>query len=121
MAEIADQHRQEISSGERFEFGRNWARFLRRVNNDRIGLATASLQRMLNVDRLDGRTFLDVGSGSGLFSLAARRLGAVVHSFDYDPESVACTRALRERYSPNDVSWRVERGSVLDSDYLKSL
>jgi 2-polyprenyl-3-methyl-5-hydroxy-6-metoxy-1,4-benzoquinol methylase len=121
MAEITDQHRQEVSSGERFEFGRNWSRFLRRVNDERIGLAIASLQKMLNVDRLDGRTFLDVGSGSGLFSLAARRLGAIVHSFDYDPESVACTRALRERYSLNDVSWHVERGSVLDSEYLKSL
>ena len=30
---------------------------------------------------------LDIGSGSGLFSLAARRLGARVHSFDYDTDS----------------------------------
>lgn len=121
MVEIADQHRQEVSSGERFEFGRNWARFLRRVNDARIDLAVGSLRTMLNVERLDGRTFLDVGSGSGLFSLAARRLGAVVHSFDYDPESVACTNAMRQRYSANDDSWRVERGSVLDPSYLAGL
>ena len=33
-----------------------------------------------------------IGCGSGLFRLAARRLGARVESFDYDPQSVACAR-----------------------------
>jgi len=68
-----------------------------------------------------GKTFLDAGSGSGLFSLAARRLGATVHSFDYDPQSVACTAELRRRYFPDDPGWSVEQGSVLDSEYLSSL
>jgi O-antigen/teichoic acid export membrane protein len=48
-------------------------------------------------------SFLDIGSGSGLFSLAARRLGARVRSFDYDPQSVACTAELRRRYFPDDA------------------
>ena len=73
---------------------------------------------MLNTNRLDGRTFLDIGSGSGLFSLAARRLGAHVHSFDVDPQSVACTRELRQRYFPADPDWTVDTGSVLDRTYL---
>jgi 2-polyprenyl-6-hydroxyphenyl methylase/3-demethylubiquinone-9 3-methyltransferase len=76
---------------------------------------------MLGVERLDGVTFLDAGSGSGLSSLAARRLGARVHSFDYDTKSVASTQALRDRYSPGDPAWNVERGSVLDRDYLRGL
>lgn len=70
---------------------------------------------------VQGKKFLDIGSGSGLFSLAAKRLGAIVHSFDYDPQSVECTRALKERYFPNDINWSVEQGSVLDNAYLKSL
>src|SRR4051812_49312550 len=76
---------------------------------------------MLGVTTLAGQRFLDVGSGSGLFSLAARRLGASVHSFDYDPQSVACTAQLKKRFFATDGSWKVERGSALDPVYLKSL
>ncbi len=72
-------------------------------------------------ERLDGLSFLDIGSGSGLSSLAARRLGASVVSFDYDPQSVECTTMLRDRYFPADPNWRVERGSILDRDYLNRL
>lgn len=75
---------------------------------------------MLNVESLVDKTFLDVGSGSGLFSLAARMLGAKVYSFDYDPQSVACTAELKRRYFPND-DWVVESGSVLDREYLSRL
>jgi hypothetical protein len=56
-----------------------------------------------------------------LFSLAARRLGARVYSFDYDPYSFASTTELRSRYFPEDGEWQVEQGSVLDKDYLESL
>jgi 2-polyprenyl-6-hydroxyphenyl methylase/3-demethylubiquinone-9 3-methyltransferase len=76
---------------------------------------------LLEVTDLTGKKFLDAGSGSGLFSLAARRLGAQVHSFDYDPQSVACTKELRRRYSHHDAWWRIEHQSVLDQDYLASL
>lgn len=55
------------------------------------------------------------------FSLAARNLGAVVYSFDYDPESVGCPRALRERYRPGDVNLLIEQGDVLDEDYFGQL
>ncbi len=105
----------------RFEFGANWRRFLKTLTEERIREAEQSLCQMLGVTDLTGRSFLDVGSGSGLFSLAARRLGAVVHSFDYDEESVACTAVLRERFYPNDDRWRVERGSVLDRQYVEQL
>ena len=117
----ADAHAAEIARGERFEFGRNWSRFLSVLDEERIGAAERALQRMLEVPRLPGLRFLDIGSGSGLSSLAARRLGAYVHSFDYDPHSVACTAELRRRYFPDDREWRVERGSVLDRDYLRAL
>ncbi len=121
----------EVASGERFAFGANWARFLTRLNDDRITEAEKSLQQRLEVRDLTGKRFLDIGSGSGLFSLAARRLGAQVHSFDYDPQSVACTEALRQRYYPQDLPsleagrgegyWQVETGSALDKNYLNQL
>ncbi len=88
------EHAQEVAGKQRFEFGANWNRFLAVLNDERIAQAEESLKRMLEVDNLQGKSFLDIGSGSGLFSLAARRLGARVYSFDYDPKSVACTREL---------------------------
>jgi 2-polyprenyl-6-hydroxyphenyl methylase/3-demethylubiquinone-9 3-methyltransferase len=117
----ADRHSQEIASGERFRFGENWARFLAVVNEDRILAAEQSLRDMLGVSTLAGRNFIDVGSGSGLFSLAARRLGARVFSFDYDPQSVECTQELRRRFFRDDSQWEVQRGSVLDPGYLGAL
>src|SRR2546425_3881807 len=104
--------REEVIRGERFAFGRNWSRFLSVLDEARIREAEASLLTMLEVDDLRGKSFLDVGSGSGLFSLVARRLGATVSSFDYDPQSVACTRELRHRYLPGDPDWQIEEGSV---------
>ena len=115
------QHATEVAAGQRFEFGKNWAWFLQTLDDDKIAEAVTSLQNMLQTESLAGRSFLDIGSGSGLFSLAARRLGARVHSFDYDPNSVNCTAELRRRYYPDDQSWRVEAGSALDVDYLESL
>jgi len=115
------QHQQEVQRGERFEFGKNWTKFLELLNDDRIAQAESSLREMLECENLNGKTFLDIGSGSGLFSLAARRLGARVHSFDYDPHSMACTAELRRRFFPEDPDWRVESGSALDADYVRSL
>jgi 2-polyprenyl-3-methyl-5-hydroxy-6-metoxy-1,4-benzoquinol methylase len=117
----ASLHGREVASGERFEFGKNWSRFLELVDEDRITKAENSLKEWLEVENLDGRSFLDIGSGSGLYSLAARRLGARVHSLDYDPHSVACTAELKRRYFPGDLNWMVEEGSALDVDYLNSL
>ena len=105
----------------RFEFGENWSRFLEVLNDTRIEKAEESLKRMLKVTTLRDRTFLDIGSGSGLFSLAARRLGARVHSFDYDKRSVACTLELKRRYCTDDKGWTIEEGSALDEQYMRSL
>jgi 2-polyprenyl-3-methyl-5-hydroxy-6-metoxy-1,4-benzoquinol methylase len=90
------------------------------LNEERLRFAEQSLKEMLGVESLSNLRFLDVGSGSGLFSLAARQLGATVHSFDYDPQSVECTLELRRRYS-SDRQWTVEQGSVLDKTYLATL
>jgi 2-polyprenyl-6-hydroxyphenyl methylase/3-demethylubiquinone-9 3-methyltransferase len=114
-------HHTEITEGKRFEFGKNWSRFLSRLNEERIVRAENSLKMMLEAEDLRGRSFLDIGCGSGLFSLAARRLGAHVRSFDYDPQSAACTRELKRRYFPEDAGWVIDEGSILDRKYVQSL
>lgn len=114
-------HKKEIIQMNRFEFGKNWQRFLSVLNEDRFLEAEKSIKQMLEIDNLNGKSFLDIGSGSGLFSLAARRLGARVHSFDYDLLCVACTKDLKRRYFPNDENWKIEEGNVLDATYLNKL
>lgn len=106
----------------RFQFGDNWRQFLRVLDEDRIREAEKSLSEMLKLSNLAGKSFLDIGSGSGLFSLAAMRLAACkVHSFDYDPQSVACTEELRSRFFPDAIQWKVERGDALNKQYLGGL
>jgi 2-polyprenyl-6-hydroxyphenyl methylase/3-demethylubiquinone-9 3-methyltransferase len=106
---------------QRFAFGKNWSRFLEVLNDERIAEAEKSLKDYFGVEHIRGKSFLDVGSGSGLFSLAARRLGARVRSFDYDADSVACTAELRRRYFPDDSLWIVGTGDALDAAWLSTL
>jgi 2-polyprenyl-6-hydroxyphenyl methylase/3-demethylubiquinone-9 3-methyltransferase len=115
------EHSEELKRGERFEFGANVTRFLSVLDEERITQAKKSLEKMLGTNDLFGKTFIDIGSGSELFSLSARMLGATVHTFDYDPKSVACTKELRRRYFPDDKQCSVEEGSFLDESYMSSL
>jgi 2-polyprenyl-3-methyl-5-hydroxy-6-metoxy-1,4-benzoquinol methylase len=118
---VLDEHARAVAAGERFEFGKNWSRFLAVLDEERILKAQQSLRQILDVKDFFGKRFLDVGSGSGLFSLAARRLGAQVYSFDYDPRSVACTNELKRRYFPDDDRWIITEGSVLDQAFVDRL
>lgn len=117
----SQNHAKEISEGRRFEFGKNWSAFLKTLDQERISKAEESLKEMLEMPDLQGKTFLDIGSGSGLFSLAARRLGAKVFSFDFDSQSFACTSELKQRFFAGDSNWTVEQGSALDENYVESL
>ncbi|MCU0634593.1 MAG: methyltransferase domain-containing protein [Gemmatimonadaceae bacterium] len=120
-ADVSRAHAAEVEAGERFEFGKNWRAFLAEMDDASIRTAVESLRAMLGVTTLEGRSFLDIGSGSGLFSLAAHRLGATVTSFDYDPDSVGCTTELRRRYAADSDRWRVMQGSVLDAEFMAGL
>lgn len=103
---------------DRFEFGVNWGNFLKTMDNERLDEAVRSLSEWIGMSDLTNRTFFDIGSGSGLFSLAARKMGAEVRSFDYDDNCVMCTKELKNRYFPNDKLWTIERGDILDDSYM---
>ncbi len=114
----------QISKGERFAFGENWQRFLGGLTEEKISSAEETFTQFVgaeNVARMQGRKFLDVGSGSGLSSLVAHRLGATVYSFDYDAQSVACTQTVRAQYASEQGNWEVAQGSILDDQYVASL
>lgn len=105
----------------RFEFGNNWRSFLGLLNDQRIAEAQRAIAVSLGSNSLSGLKVLDIGSGSGLSSLAMHRMGATITSFDYDEVSVACTQELRDRFAPGTDSWKVLQGSVLDEAFLSSL
>lgn len=106
---------------ERITSGRNWRRLVGTLSEKQISTAQESLKRFLEVDNLKGLSFLDVGCGNGLFSLAARLLCAEVLSFDDNKHFIGCTQELRDRYFRGDPFWRIMKGSVLDQGFLSSL
>ena len=108
-------------SESRFEFGKNWKSFSNYIDDNVIQVAQSSLADLFNTNDLSGKTFLDVGCGSGLFSLAAFNMGANVFSFDFDLDSVECTKQIRNRYTQDHSNWKIEEGSILDTDYLNRL
>jgi len=107
----------------RFGFGKNWQSYVNNVLSEpRIANATASLKQMLKVDTLRGQTFLDIGCGSGLFSLAAYQLQAErVVAFDYDQNSVNASMTTRNRSKAQPERWQIAQGSVLDKDFIATL
>jgi len=110
-----------MSTQQDFSFGENWRVFLERLDDERIKIAEASLVEFLKLQDLRGKDFLDIGCGSGLFSLAAHNLGAKrVVSFDLDPLCVDCCNQLRSRANSSD-NWEVYQGSILDETFLARL
>lgn len=105
----------------RFDFGKNWKKFLEGVNNQHIENSKEKLLQGLEMKHLEGKSFLDVGSGSGLSSLSAKMSGAHVFSFDYDEHSVFSTQYLKNKFFNEDPDWEIEKGSVIDKNYMESL
>jgi predicted RNA methylase len=101
-----------------FSFGENWAQYAQKIDERRIEEAERSLIRLLGGrEWIEGKTFLDIGCGSGLFALAAVRLGCKrLLAVDLDPNSVETTRKTLERYAPAGANWDCKRISVFDLD-----
>lgn len=106
----------------RYEFGKNWCDFVQHgFTETAVERAREHIAAFLRLESLRGLTFLDIGCGSGLHSLAAYQLGAErIVSFDYDSNSVAATERLW-RYVGAPGNWTVQQGSVLDAQFLCQL
>jgi 2-polyprenyl-6-hydroxyphenyl methylase/3-demethylubiquinone-9 3-methyltransferase len=106
----------------KFAFGKNWEHFIKvYLNEERIEEAKKSLLEFWGDYDIKGKSFLDIGCGSGVFSLAAIRLGASeVVSFDVDPDSVKSCQYLREKEG-NPKNWTVKQGSILDEKFMSKM
>lgn len=82
-----------------YEFGSNWKDYAKKIDEEAILQAEAGFLKLIPAEDIKGKTFLDIGSGSGLHSLAALRLGAKsVVAVDIDANSVETTRATLDQY-----------------------
>jgi SAM-dependent methyltransferase len=106
----------------RYGFGKNWDEFIsRKLSDEIVEESVEHMRSFMRCDSLKGKTFLDIGCGSGIHSLAALRLGAEsVVSFDYDDDSVLTTRKVRE-WSGVKAPWDIMQGSVLDAAFMAKL
>lgn len=99
-----------------FAFGRNWASYAKLIDTKAISDAKDGLLRLIPAEAAKGVSFLDIGCGSGLHSLAALELGVrSVLATDIDPNSVATTRATLERFA-HGKDWKAVVKSVFDFD-----
>ena len=106
----------------RFEFGQNWLAYVESLRERELDRAVQSLRDLLACDSLEGKTFLDIGCGTGLFSLAALQMQASsAFAVDADPKSVEAARRLKSAFAEGDDNWDVAEGSVLDKDFMDKL
>jgi SAM-dependent methyltransferase len=97
-----------------FEFGENWKDYSKTIDKKRIDFAVEGVRKLFP-DGLAGKTFLDIGSGSGLHSLAALMLGAAsVTAVDIDENSVSTTKELLAKYAPGR-KWNARIASIFEA------
>jgi 2-polyprenyl-6-hydroxyphenyl methylase/3-demethylubiquinone-9 3-methyltransferase len=115
-------YEESYKNPQHFSFGKNWKNFLKSLNERRVKEAEESLIDFLGgKENIAGKTFVDIGCGSGLFSLAAYRLGArKIVSVDIDDSSVACAKYLHEKNNKPE-QWEIKTGSALNPEFLHSL
>lgn len=105
-----------------FDFGENWKKFSdQRLDCKKLDAARASLKSLLKLESLHGISFLDVGCGSGLFSIAAYQLGAIpVMGLDINSECIRVSRQNQEKFVQGAPITFLE-ASILDDDALSLL
>ena len=99
-----------------FAFGENWASYAALIDDAAIAESKKGLTKLIPPEAFHGRSFMDIGCGSGLHALAAAELGASrILAVDIDPVSVETTRKTLSARGVN-VPWQAELISVFELD-----
>lgn len=114
-----------------FKFGRNWKNYvINKVDEYIINEAKDSMLKYLpegitSEEFYKNKTFIDVGCGSGLFSLSAILLGCKkVISFDIQDESIEATNILKNKFKHlinKNTEWQIFKGDILDMKLIEKL
>ena len=76
-----------------FKFGENWKDFSNLIDEERLNESIKSLIKLSNRKTFKKLSFLDIGCGSGLSSLAAIKLNCKkLYAIDQDKESIRTTK-----------------------------
>ena len=78
-----------------FNFGDNWQNYSLKIGRGHIDNSKKELLELIGIDGLENKSFLEIGSGSGIHSLAALELGVKnLLAVDIDPNSVKTTKEV---------------------------
>jgi len=105
-----------------FDFGKNWGEFSNVLTPERLEKSRRSLEVVFGPEGLKGKTFLDIGCGSGVFSICASKLGAgKVVGIDVDQECVEVSRKNSLNFIDQGVMPEFLHLSILDEEKVKTL
>lgn len=100
-----------------FNFGKNWREFSKNYFGEQQYLeAKKSLKELVGSENIQNATFLDIGSGSGIFSLAAKDLGATkVLGVDISKDSLIAAQENNKKYPNIKVDFK--EYNILNNQY----
>lgn len=104
----------------RFSFGRNWKKYSKLITKERLAKAELHLKDRFQVQNFQGK-FLDIGCGSGVFTVSALNLGAEVKGFDFDMKSVETSRKVLTQFSGGNTRWEIGQGDILTSKHNEDI
>jgi len=100
-----------------FNFGKNWQAYsAHSLNNQKFNEALNSLKELIGEDKIKNSKFLDIGCGSGVFAIAASKIGAKeTVGIDISKESISALLQNQKKFtSPKKVKFFCR--SILDKD-----
>ena len=89
-----------MTSNIRYDFGEQWDEYSKRITDDDLANAKKALAELIPpLLNPEGKSFLDIGCGSGIHTVAATRLGfSSVTATDYYDGSVRAAKSLATLY-----------------------
>ncbi|HRO74661.1 MAG TPA: class I SAM-dependent methyltransferase [Crocinitomicaceae bacterium] len=104
------------------QFGNNFKdSLLTHFEEEQLHSSKEFILSYLELDDLSSKTYLDAGCGSGVFSVAAQQLGAVVTAFDIDEVALENLHAVSEKFNVPINAIKTMKGSILDEDFITYL
>jgi SAM-dependent methyltransferase len=106
-----------------FNFGDNWRRLVKVISEDKLKYAIQDIQSFMAPESISGKSFLDIGCGSGLHAVAAWRLGArEVTTVDLDPKSLKHVQQLKKVFNiPDSFPWTHYVGNIASLEGLDNV